>query len=51
MTMLDKLNYYWFMRNVDAIINSDDTTEPEFIDIWLDACEWLCPDSEIVKVG
>ena len=51
MTMLDKFNYYWFMRTVDAIIDSiDDNVESEFIDDWLDACEWLRPNGEIIKV-
>lgn len=53
MSLLDKFNYYWFMRSVDAIVDSIDNTvaEDEFIDEWLDLCEWLRPDSEIVSVG
>ena len=52
MSIIDKFNYYWFMRNVDAIIDSnDDKAEPEFIDDWLAVCEWLRPSSEVVSVG
>ena len=53
MSMIDKFNYYWFMRNVNAIIDSidEDKAEPEFIDDWLAVCEWLRPGSEIVSVG
>ena len=53
MSVLDKFNYYWFMRTVDAILDSVDNAEHEyeFIDEWLDVCEWLRPSSEIVSVG
>lgn len=52
MSIIDKFNYYWFMRNVNAIIDSnDDKAEPEFIDDWLAVCEWLRPSSEVVSVG
>ena len=53
MSIIDKFNYYWFMRTVDSIIDStdDNEAEPEFIDDWLNVCEWLRPSNEIVSVG
>ena len=51
MSIFDKFNYYWFMRKVDTILDSvDHAANPEFIDDWLDACEWLRPSNEIVEV-